>query len=156
MERRQSINRNIIESAEQLKGLLATIKGHFEPSMVLKNSHHTYEMIKESLNLCWDICDLSRNDLSDREKEVAQLITEGLSNYEIAEKLFVTENTVKFHITSIYGKLGIRSRAQLIVEFYKNELEKTRRDNAVLQEKLNTLPAGNDRRCDELPRSSLS
>jgi ATP/maltotriose-dependent transcriptional regulator MalT len=53
--------------------------------------------------------------LSEREVEVLQLITLGLSNLEIAERLTVTLNTVKTHIRSIYGKLDARSRVQAIL-----------------------------------------
>ncbi len=53
--------------------------------------------------------------LSEREIEVLQLITLGLSNQEIAERLTVTLNTVKTHIRSIYGKLDARSRVQAIM-----------------------------------------
>jgi LuxR family maltose regulon positive regulatory protein len=50
--------------------------------------------------------------LSERELEVLQLISEGLSNREIAQKLFLSPNTVKGHSRSIYGKLGVNSRTQ--------------------------------------------
>jgi len=50
--------------------------------------------------------------LSDREVELLGLIASGLSNKEIAETLFITEGTVKNHITHILGKLGVRDRTQ--------------------------------------------
>jgi DNA-binding NarL/FixJ family response regulator len=50
--------------------------------------------------------------LSDREQQVLQCISEGLSNKEIAEKLFLTEGTVKNYISSIYSKLDVRDRIQ--------------------------------------------
>ena len=58
---------------------------------------------------------LIRKGLSNREAEVAELVTNGLSNKEVASRLFVTEKTVKFHLTNIYKKMALRSRAQLIV-----------------------------------------
>jgi DNA-binding NarL/FixJ family response regulator len=45
--------------------------------------------------------------LSEREREVLGLLTEGLSNRALAARLFVTERTVEAHITSIFGKLGL-------------------------------------------------
>jgi DNA-binding NarL/FixJ family response regulator len=48
--------------------------------------------------------------LSQREKQVLALVTAGFPNRKIAEKLFVTESTVKSHLTSIYAKLGVRGR----------------------------------------------
>jgi DNA-binding NarL/FixJ family response regulator len=50
--------------------------------------------------------------LSEREVELLRLIASGLSNKEIGETLFITEGTVKNHITHILGKLGVRDRTQ--------------------------------------------
>lgn len=53
--------------------------------------------------------------LSNREAEVADLVARGLSNKEIANQLFITETTVKLHLTNIYNKMFLKSRNQLIV-----------------------------------------
>lgn len=58
---------------------------------------------------------LTQKGLSNREAEVAELVVKGLSNKEVANQLFVTEKTVKFHLTNIYKKMNVKSRAQLIV-----------------------------------------
>lgn len=58
---------------------------------------------------------LMQRGLSNREAEVAELVSKGLSNKEVANQLFVTEKTVKFHLTNIYKKMSVKSRAQLIV-----------------------------------------
>lgn len=58
---------------------------------------------------------LIQKGLSNREAEVAVLVSQGLPNKQVAEKLFVTEKTVKFHLTNIYKKMNVKSRAQLIV-----------------------------------------
>jgi LuxR family maltose regulon positive regulatory protein len=50
--------------------------------------------------------------LSDREIEVLQLIAEGLTNPEIATRLYLSLNTVKAHTRNIYGKLGVNNRTQ--------------------------------------------
>jgi DNA-binding NarL/FixJ family response regulator len=55
------------------------------------------------------------DDLTPREAEVLRLIAQGLNNREIAERLFVTEATVKTHINNIFGKTGLRDRAQAVV-----------------------------------------
>jgi LuxR family maltose regulon positive regulatory protein len=52
--------------------------------------------------------------LSERELEVLQLIAEGLTNPEIASRLFLALNTVKAHTRNIYGKLGVNSRTQAV------------------------------------------
>jgi len=52
--------------------------------------------------------------LTDRENDILLQIVLGHSNKEIAEKLFVSENTVKKHINNIYSKFGVKRRAQAI------------------------------------------
>ena len=50
--------------------------------------------------------------LSEREREILRLIAKGSSNREIADELFITEGTVKNHVTNILGKLEVRDRTQ--------------------------------------------
>lgn len=50
--------------------------------------------------------------LSDRERDILRLIAKGSSNREIADELFITEGTVKNHVTNILGKLQVRDRTQ--------------------------------------------
>ncbi|HVN64397.1 MAG TPA: LuxR C-terminal-related transcriptional regulator, partial [Candidatus Binataceae bacterium] len=52
--------------------------------------------------------------LSDREKEMLNLLANGVSNKEMAQKLFVSENTVKFHLKNVYSKMGVSNRLQAI------------------------------------------
>lgn len=52
--------------------------------------------------------------ITPRELEILQLIADGLSNREIAEKLFVSENTVKTHSSRLFDKLGARRRTQAV------------------------------------------
>jgi NarL family two-component system response regulator LiaR len=54
-------------------------------------------------------------DLTPREMEVLQAIAQGLSNREIAEKLVISEKTVKTHITSIFSKLDVKDRSQAML-----------------------------------------
>jgi len=55
--------------------------------------------------------------LTARQLQVATLACDGLSNKEIAAKLGITEGTIKTHLHAIYGKLNVRSRADLTVRF---------------------------------------
>ena len=52
--------------------------------------------------------------ISDRELEVLQLISEGLSNLEIGERLFISESTIKTHVSSLFVKLDVRRRTQAV------------------------------------------
>jgi DNA-binding NarL/FixJ family response regulator len=51
--------------------------------------------------------------LSDREKEIVQLVAQGYRNKEIGEKLFISEQTVKNHLHNIFDKLGVSDRLEL-------------------------------------------
>ena len=55
-----------------------------------------------------------KDDLSDRECEVLQLVTNGATNKEIAAQLFISENTVNYHMKNILAKLHLRNRAQAV------------------------------------------
>ncbi|MBN8537050.1 MAG: helix-turn-helix transcriptional regulator [Deltaproteobacteria bacterium] len=100
---------------------------------------------------------LIQKGLSNREAEVGELVSKGLSNKEVANQLFVTEKTVKFHLTNIYKKMSVKSRAQLIVWCLPHlgyiEAENRVENNAAIQtqnvssqfnvQATQTIPAGN-------------
>lgn len=54
--------------------------------------------------------------LSERELEILQLVGTGASNKEVAAQLFITEGTVKNHMSNILGKLGVRDRTQAVIK----------------------------------------
>lgn len=94
---------------------------------------------------------LIQKGLSNREAEVAELVSKGLSNKEVANQLFVTEKTVKFHLTNIYKKMNVKSRAQLIVWCLphlgfvesENRVEANNASPAAYTTQAQTIPAGN-------------
>lgn len=59
----------------------------------------------------------NKDCLSLREREICDLILSGLSNQDIAQKLFITEGTVKSHINRIYKKLGVKKRIEVINKY---------------------------------------
>lgn len=68
--------------------------------------------------------------LSKSELKVVSEIIRGLTNKEVGNNLFVSEKTIKFHLTNIYKKMGVQSRSQLIVKVMMNK------DEVIIAEKV--------------------
>jgi DNA-binding NarL/FixJ family response regulator len=67
------------------------------------------------------------SQLSNRERDIIALIGEGLKNKQIAARLYISETTVRHHITSILGKLKVSDRLELLIFAYRNNLVAIRR-----------------------------
>jgi len=63
-------------------------------------------------------------DMTDREREILALMTEGLSNSDIADRLIVSQSTVKFHVSNVLSKLGVSSRTEAVALAVKHNLVK--------------------------------
>ncbi|MFW6029792.1 MAG: response regulator transcription factor, partial [Halanaerobiales bacterium] len=59
-------------------------------------------------------------DMTEREYEISRLVSQGMSNSEIAEKLYISEGTARNYISNILGKLELRDRTQLAIFFLRN------------------------------------
>jgi DNA-binding NarL/FixJ family response regulator len=60
--------------------------------------------------------------LTNREREVIALVGEGIKSKEIAGRLFISETTVRHHLTSIFDKLGVADRIELLIYAYRHGL----------------------------------
>lgn len=99
-----------ISSEELVKAIETVYQGNIllQPDIAKRMVDSIYKKDRESKK---DIL----KDLTKREYEIALLVGEGKSNKEISNKLFITEGTVKNHITKILDKLELRDRTQLAV-----------------------------------------
>ncbi len=60
--------------------------------------------------------------LTEREREIIVLIAEGLKNKQIAERMFISETTVRHHLTSVFNKLGVADRLELMIYAFRHKL----------------------------------
>jgi ATP/maltotriose-dependent transcriptional regulator MalT len=72
------------------------------------------EVVREREPFALNVDKLKELGLTQREHEILGLIAEGLSNREIGERLFVSENTVKTHSSRIFEKIGVNRRVQAV------------------------------------------
>jgi two-component system response regulator NreC len=96
------------ETEELLQAARATARGD-----VFLNPGMAKKLLSEYLSQMDKASD-DENALSGREKEILQLLAEGYSNKEIAEKLFISPSTVNTHRSNLMSKLGLSTRRELI------------------------------------------
>lgn len=78
--------------------------------------------------------------LSAREREVLEFLTAGMSNKEIAAQLTISSNTVKFHLRTIYSKLGVRNRVQAMQAVGRKQGDLAESSNTSSSEELAAQP----------------
>jgi len=94
-------------------GIWLGVKLINKPRPDILSSYENFEINRETLKSL---------GISEREKEVLWAMAQGLSNKEIAAKLFVSLNTIKTHSTNLYGKLNVSRRTQAIQKARKLNL----------------------------------
>lgn len=107
-------------SVEIYGGLVAAVFASVGIWLGLKLTRHTETvvvrevMVPAPVDFVRDESKVESLGITPRELEILQLIAEGLSNKEIAERAFVSENTVKTHSSRVFEKLGARRRTQAV------------------------------------------
>jgi DNA-binding NarL/FixJ family response regulator len=99
------------DSPEQLIAAIRTVAA----GDALLSPTITRRVIQKFANVSRPVPPKELNDLSDREREVFRLMARGLSNAEIGNELYISETTVKTHVTHILQKLDLRDRVQAVV-----------------------------------------
>jgi DNA-binding NarL/FixJ family response regulator len=79
----------------------------------------TKRVIKQFMRIPQPVPSTQLDDLTERERDVFRLIARGLANAEIGQELYISDTTVKTHITHIFQKLGLRDRVQAVVLAYE-------------------------------------
>ena len=101
-----------------LEALSIQVVGEFETMAEARRSGLDTDVIvtpaEPSPETAHDIDDVFEEALTHRELEVLELLAEGLPNKGIAERLGISDQTVKFHIASIMGKLGASNRVETV------------------------------------------
>ena len=106
------------DPAEQLIGAVRTVAA----GEALLSPSITKRVIKQFVRVPRPDPPKELDELTEREREILRLVARGLSNAEISQELFISETTVKTHITHILQKLGLRDRVQAVVLAYQTGL----------------------------------
>ncbi|MCP2329383.1 DNA-binding NarL/FixJ family response regulator [Hamadaea flava] len=120
-----SDDRSVLEALRAgARGYLTKDAGGQEIHEALRRVHDNQAVLDPAVqhHLVSAVSAPSPGSLTPRETEVLTLIAEGLSNTEIATRLFVTEATVKTHINHLLAKIGVRDRAQAVGYAYQQGL----------------------------------
>jgi DNA-binding NarL/FixJ family response regulator len=103
---------------EQLIAAVRTVAG----GDALLSPAITKRVIKQFTRLRRPAPPKELDELTAREQDILRLIADGLSNSEIGKRLYISETTVKTHVTHILAKLGLRDRVQAVVLAYQTGL----------------------------------
>ncbi|GAX91178.1 LuxR C-terminal-related transcriptional regulator [Effusibacillus lacus] len=123
-------------SVSQIVALVLTYLLHKESTEILSELVSVSTVIRENFIVFLDTREVANRQISidkqisewpltSREQQVMHLVIKGLSNREIAAKLFISEHTVKNHMSNIFQKLGVSDRTQLIAKAYRSGYAQT-------------------------------
>lgn len=103
-----------VDTQYLVKAVEAAFRGEsiVDPSIASK-------LLKEFSRISRGGGESTHDSLTEREKEILKLLVQGLSNRDVAEKLFISEKTVKNHISNIFRKLEVTDRTQAVVKALK-------------------------------------
>lgn len=118
---------NQIEFFIGIIALLFTVLGIWVANKLIQPKTKTVVVEKEiivqkNLNFVINEYEIKERNISKRELEVLELMSEGLSNQEIADRLFVSLNTIKTHSSNLFSKLEVKSRTQALEKAKKLEI----------------------------------
>lgn len=97
-----------------IAGIIPLDIGGDELESALQAVHNGLQVVHKSFTEDNRASSIQAEHLTDREQQVLVLMAEGLSNKEISTRMSISENTVKFHISSVLGKLGASSRTEAV------------------------------------------
>jgi len=101
-----------VENGEYIKDLLKELQTHNMYENDILKIFELYNQYKKAVDkIIKEYAPMNKPELTERENQIARLVVEGLSNKEIGKRLFITENTVKARLKSVFEKLNINSRA---------------------------------------------
>lgn len=95
-------------------------------TVVFRNYIQRYEKCRKEKTFKQDL-------LTQREQIVALLVSEGLRNHQVADRLNISEKTVKLHLSNIYRKLGVSSRVQLSIVWLTGQLQIVEADDTLMR-----------------------
>lgn len=105
----------ILGAVKQIMGGITVIDQKVMTKLsLLLNGHRQEETSQKP-----DVSGIAEEEITEREKEICALMVEGLTNRQIADRLYISEGTVKNYISTIYDKTGIHDRIKLILELKK-------------------------------------
>jgi DNA-binding NarL/FixJ family response regulator len=105
-----------VPSEKLVEAIRTTARGEsfLQPSIAAKVLAEFNRLSRQSVPTPTPLTPPLDEPLSERELQILRLVSRGSSNKEIANSLFITEGTVKNHLTNILGKLGVRDRTQAV------------------------------------------